>query len=176
MCQYQPYVVRYWDEKRQYVNDGENTYGDVFYTKDRFVYFLSKRAAYQASYDAAHVILDIIIIQPELPSIYATLTFSGGDGKLPMIGVKLGHISKGILMINGDLRATPAVAGLPKSITFEWRITLRKIVSEFTTTPIDSFPVDGCTVMNNIISMAFGLSSDYTVKLVGGPKCFKVLR
>lgn len=138
-----------------------------------------------------------------LPAIYATLAFSGGDGKAPVIGVKPGHPQRGVLQIAGDLRATPDAPGLPVSITFEWRITLRKVISEFALTPIDSFSVDGCTVVNNVISMAFdpaglgvspgiyvisdedfatvpgaafGLPSDYQVKLVGGNKLFKVLR
>ena len=109
----------------------------------------------------------------------------------------------GQMPITGDLRLSPDTPGLPVNITFAWRITLRKVVSENVPTPIDSFPVDGCTVSNNVINMtfdpavlgvapgvylisdedfatipgaSFGLASDYQVKLVGGAKLFKVLR
>lgn len=138
-----------------------------------------------------------------LSTIYATLTFSGGDGKTPIIGVKPGHATKGVLQIAGDLRATPDAPGLPVNINFAWRITIRQIISEADPQTIGSFPVDGCQVANNQIAMifdpealgidhgiymisdrdfttisgaAFGLPSDYQVKLVGGNKIFKVLK
>ena len=140
----------------------------------------------------------------ELPAIYVTLELSGGDGKWPIVGVKLGHPTQGTLNITGDLRLTPDVPGLPVSINFAWRVTLRKIISEFDTTAIDSVPVDGCQVVNNVITWAgfnpeavglsagvymitdadfatvsgalFGLPNDFRVVLVGGARFFKVLK
>lgn len=89
-----------------------------------------------------------------LPTIYATLEFSGGDGKDP-IGMKLDHATKGTMSITGELRALPDVPGsLPVSITFQepWRITIRKVVSEFDTSPTGSRSVDGISVVDNVIS------------------------
>lgn len=147
---------------------------------------------------------DELLTPPELPVIYAALTLSGGDGKTPL-GLKLGHPQKGIMTINGDLRATPdAPGGLPISISYEWRISLCKVRSEINPTVIDSIPLDGVSVINNQITWegfdpqtlgigpgiymisdqdfapipgaAFGLPSDYRVELVNGPVFFKVLR
>ena len=140
----------------------------------------------------------------ELPAIYVTLALSGGDGKAPIVGAKLGHPTQGTLDITGDLRLTPDAPGLPVSINFAWRVTLRKIISEFDTTAIDSVPVDGCQVVNNVITWAgfnpeavglsagvymitdadfatvsgalFGLPNDFRVVLVGGARFFKVLK
>lgn len=137
-----------------------------------------------------------------LPTIYATMTFQGGDGKDP-IGLKLGDMQTGSMLVSGDLRATPDTPGLPVSITYAWRVTIRKIISERDKTTIDSLAVDGCTVSANQIDMVFnptalqlspgvymisdqdfapvrgalfGLPSDYKVKLIGGDKIFKIVR
>ena len=133
------------------------------------------------------------------------MTLSGGDGKAPILGLKLGHATKGVMTISGDLRATPDAPGLPVNITFAWRITIRSVVSEFCTTPAGaSVPADGCRVTNNVIAWtgfdpaavglgvgiymitdedfatiqgaAFGLASDYQIKLIGGAKFFKVYK
>ena len=190
-----PNIIRYWSEAVQFCGNGHSQHGDPFYTWLRFSAFCARVAQYHAAYDAAH--------QVEPPTIYATLSFSGGDGKTP-IGLKLGHATKGVMDISGDLRATPSAPGLPVSVSYAWRITIRRVVSEFAQQVVGSVPVDGCTVTNNVIAWpgfnpemagltqgnymisdedfatipgaAFGLASDYRVKLVGGSKFFKVLK
>ena len=169
--------------------------GAIWYLRQRTEAELQATPEYQA-WLAAH--------PAELPAIYVTLTLTGGDGKTPIVGVKLGHPTQGTLDITGDLRLTPDAPGLPVTINFAWRITLRKIISEFDATAIDSVPVDGCQVVNNVITWTgfnpeavglsagvyqitdadfatvsgalFGLSSDFRVVLVGGARFFKVLK
>ena len=169
--------------------------GAIWFLRQRTDTELQATPEYQA-WLAAH--------PAELPAIYVTLALSGGDGKTPIVGVKLGHPSQGTLNITGDLRLTPDAPGLPVSINFAWRVTLRKIVSEFDTTAIDSVPVDGCQVVNNVITWMgfnpeavglstgvymitdadfatvsgalFGLPNDFRVVMVGGNKFFKVLK
>lgn len=188
-------LLRVWNDAVAYLSNGSSQFGDPFYTYPRFVAFCSRIAQYQAAYDLAH--------QVEPPTIYATLSFSGGDGKIP-IGLKLGHATKGVMDITGDLRAAPDAPGLPVNVSYAWRITIRRVVSEFATQVVGSVPVDGCTVVNNAITWtgfnpetaglsqgiymisdedfapisgaAFGLPQDYQVTLVGGNKFFKVLK
>ena len=181
----------------------DNATGEMFAASNGTIYFLRRRT--DAELQATPEYQAWLAAQPtELPAIYVTLALSGGDGKAPIVGVKLGHPTQGTLDITGDLRLTPDAPGLPVSINFAWRVTLRKIISEFDTTAIDSVPVDGCQVVNNVITWAgfnpeavglsagvymitdadfatvsgalFGLPNGFRVVLVGGNKFFKVLK
>lgn len=181
----------------------DNHAGFIFTDAGGKVCFLRQRT--DAELQATPEYQAWLAAQPtELPAIYVTLALSGGDGKAPIVGVKLGHPTQGTLDITGDLRLTPDAPGLPVSINFAWRVTLRKIISEFDTTAIDSVPVDGCQVVNNVITWEgfspetvglsagvymitdadfatvngalFGLPNDFRVVLVGGNKFFKVLK
>lgn len=78
----------------------------------------------------------------EYPEIWATLTFSDGDGKAPP-GINLdGPIVERHLVIDGDIRLYKDV---PESVitqfTNSFRITIRKIVSEFEDTAVDSYSI-----------------------------------
>lgn len=181
----------------------DNATGEMFAASNGTIYFLRRRT--DAELQATPEYQAWLAAQPtELPAIYVTLALSGGDGKAPIVGAKLWHPTQGTLDITGDLRLTPDAPGLPVSINFAWRVTLRKIISEFDTTAIDSVPVDGCQVVNNVITWAgfdpaavglsagvymitdadfalingapFGLPNDFRVVLVGGNKFFKVLK
>jgi len=104
----------------------------------------------------------------DMPVIYAVLEFSGGDGKDP-VGLKLGHATKGTMAITGELRAVPDIAGsLPVSIAYAWRITIRKVVSEYVTTPIGSASIDGITVAENRLSWQVdGIEAAFDPEQVG---------
>lgn len=181
----------------------DNHAGFIFTDAGGKVWFLRQRT--DAELQATPEYQAWLAAQPtELPAIYLTLAISGGDGKTPIVGAKLGHATQGTLDFLGDLRLSPDTPGLPFNINFAWRITLRKVISEFNATAIDSVPVDGCEIINNVIEWrgfdpaavglsagiyaisdadfatisgaAFGLSSDVRVVLVGGNKFFKVLK
>ena len=181
----------------------DNATGEMFAASNGTIYFLRRRT--DAELQATPEYQTWLAAHPAaLPAIYVTLTLSGGDGKTPIVGAKLGHATQGTLDITGDLRLTPDAPGLPVSINFAWRVTLRKIISEFDATAIDSVPVDGCQVVNNVITWTgfnpeavglsagvymitdadfatvsgalFGLPNDFRVVLVGGNKFFKVLK
>lgn len=205
-----PYTSRRWTEDAQCVSDGMSQTADPAYNYPLYNQMIRRITAYQAAYDLAHP--PVVTPpptppdpetppEPEPPTIYATLALSGGDGKTPL-GLKLGHVSKGVMTISGDLRATPETSGLPIAVSAAWRITVRKVVSEYCTTTIDSYAVEGLTIADNIISWtrfdprtlgmspgvymitdedfdtisgaAYGLASDYKVRLVGGNAFFKV--
>lgn len=139
-----------------------------------------------------------------LPAIYCDLTFAGGDEKTPILGIKLGHPSKGIMSILGVLQDAGGNA-LPVTLPdFQWRITVCKIRAESNPIVMDSVPVDGVLISNNTVSMAafdpetagltpgvwaifeedfailsaaqFGLDQDYRVSLTENPVMFKVLK
>ena len=181
----------------------DNATGEMFAASNGTIYFLRRRT--DAELQATPEYQAWLAAHPEaLPAIYLTFDISGGDGKTPIVGAKLGHATQGTLDITGDLRLTPDAPGLPVSINFAWRVTLRKIISEFDATAIDSVPVDGCQVVNNVITWTgfnpeavglsagvymitdadfatvsgalFGLPNDFRVVLVGGNKFFKVLK
>ena len=204
-----PYLSRRWTEETQCVSDGISQTADPAYTYPLYNQMIRRVTAYQTAYDAAHP--PVVTPppptepetppEPEMPTIYATLTLSGGDGKTPL-GLKLGHASNGVMDISGDLRATPETSSLPISVSTSWRITVRKVISEYCTTTIDSYTVEGLTIANNVISWtgfnpaalgmspgvymitdedfdtisgaAYGFASDYKVSLIGGKKFFKV--
>jgi len=103
---------------------------------------------------------------------------------------------------HGQNLPSPEVSGLPIAVSASWRITIRKVVSEYCTTTIDSYAVEGLTIASNVIAWtgfnpatlgmlpgvymitdedfdtisgaAYGLASDYKVSLVGGNVFFKV--
>ena len=181
----------------------DNATGKMFAASNGTIYFLRRRT--DAELQATPEYQAWLAAHPEaLPAIYLTLDISGGDGKTPIVGAKLGHATQGTLDFLGDLRLSPDTPGLPININFAWRITLRKVISEFNATAIDSVPVDGCEIVNNIIEWrgfdpaavgltagiyaisdadfatlsgaAFGLSSNVRVAIVGGTKYFKVLK
>lgn len=181
----------------------DNATGEMIVDASGAIWFLRRRT--DAELQATPEYQAWLAAHPaELPAIYLTLAISGGDGKTPIVGANLGHATQGTLDFLGDLRLSPDTPGLPFNINFAWRITLRKVISEFNATAIDSVPVDGCEIINNVIEWrgfdpaavgltagiyaisdadfatlsgaAFGLSSDVRVALVGGNKFFKVLK
>ena len=203
-----PYLARRWTEETQCVSDGISQTADPAYTYQIYNKIIRRVTAYQAAYDTAHQPVVTLLStepetpdEPEMPTIYATLAFAGGDGKTP-IGLKLGHASKGVMDISGDLRAAPETSGLPIAVSASWRITIRKVVSEYCTATIDSYAVEGLAITDNVIAWtgfnpailgmspgvymitdedfdvisgaAYGLASDYKVSLVEGNKFFKV--
>ena len=138
------------------------------------------------------------IITPAMPTLYATLTISGGDGKRPP-GLRLGKTNQNTLQIEGDVRTAADDASTIVPISMAWRITVCKVRSEKLPDIMDSFPVD-VAMVNGVVSIMdftvsttgvymisdadfdevdgalFGQSGvNYHVELVGGAKFFKAL-
>ena len=138
------------------------------------------------------------IITPAMPTLYATLTISGGDGKRPP-GLRLGKTNQNTLQIEGDVRTAADDASTIVPISMAWRITVCKVRSEKQPDIVDSFPVDAAMVNGVVSIMDFTVSTtgvymisdadfdevdgalfgqsgvNYHVELVGGAKFFKAL-
>ena len=194
-----PYISRHWDDLRQYVSTGDTQTEDVFYSADRFEYFCSRRAAYQTTYNAEHQIPpETNPVPATQPALYATLTISGGDGKIPP-GLRLGKASQNTLHIAGDVRMVADDATTVVPISMAWRITVCKVRSEKQPELVDSFPVDVALVNGAVAIVDFTVSTagvymisdadfdevdgalvgqsgvKYHVELVGGAKFFKAV-
>ena len=138
------------------------------------------------------------IITPAVPTLYATLTISGGDGKRPPC-LRLGKASQNTLRIEGDVRMAADDATTVVPISMAWRITVCKVRSEKQPELVDSFPVDVALVNGAVAIVDFTVSTagvymisdadfdevdgalvgqsgvKYHVELVGGAKFFKAL-
>ena len=183
-----PHSIRYWGDTRQYLNDGANDSADDFFSQNLFDLFCSKIPVYQARYDAAHP-------SPVEPvKLYATMTITGGDGKIPP-GIKLKKNQT--LQLTGDIRAEQEVSASIIEISYTWRITCCKVRSELNPMVVNSFAMDVQVVKGQIDISEFsydipgiymiddadfdvvdgvllGLSGEYVISLVDGPVFFKV--
>ena len=194
-----PYISRHWDDLRQYVSTGDTQTEDVFYSIDRFECFCGRRAAYQTTYNAEHHITpETNPVPATQPTLYATLTISGGDGKIPP-GLRLGKANQNTIQIVGDVRTAADDTSTIVPISMSWRITVCKVRSEKQPEIVDSFPVDVALVNGAVAIVDFTVStagvymiSDadfdevdgalvgqsgvmFHVELVGGTKFFKAV-
>ena len=194
-----PYISRHWDDLRQYVSTGDTQTEDVFYSIDRFECFCGRRAAYQTTYNAEHHITpETNPVPATQPTLYATLTISGGDGKIPP-GLRLGKANQNTIQIVGDVRTAADDPSTIVPISMPWRIAVCKVRSEKQPEIVDSFPVDVALVNGAVAIVDFTVSTagvymisdadfdevdgalvgqsgvTYHVELVGGAKFFKAL-
>lgn len=136
----------------------------------------------------------------ENPSVYAIIYFTDGDGKVPP-GINLdGSAIEQHLTINGDIRMYEDISqSVITQFTNDYRVTVRKVVSEQEDNPVDSYSIvigfesGVITKVNDDISRYYSnnypgvycISEDdfipvdfygitYTVKLINNPVYFKV--
>ena len=106
------------------------------------------------------------IITPAVPTLYATLTISGGDGKRPPC-LRLCKANPNTLQIEGDVRTAADDATTVLPISMSWRIAVCKVRSEKQPMIVDSFPVD-VTLTNGVVSIMDFTVSDAGVYMISG--------